>query len=118
MKRIYMDRNLPISSNLKLYNILIDENGNKFVNIFRSYEITQSAKTNRFIYEDYQMEDSDWWDNISSSYYDSPYLWWMVASFNDVVNPFEETESGKLVKILKKDLLYVVFDDMAEIERL
>lgn len=38
-------------------------------------------------------------DLISSTIYGTVNLWWIIAIVNDISNPFEEAESGKMLRI-------------------
>ena len=106
---------LPGTSLLKLFNILLDEDREtQFINIFKTLKINESAKADVSFFNTYEVEGDRqaWWDNISAEIYKTPFLWWMVALFNDVVNPFEELEPGDNLSVLKSDYLYTVFKDM------
>ena len=53
-------------SMLKLFNILQDiQTDDRFMNIFRSYRVNEEVTTSVVWYELYEVENDDWWDNIS-----------------------------------------------------
>lgn len=107
------------TSQLKLFNILQDvDRVTKFMNIFKSYNINDSAQTDILFYDSYEVENDAWWDNISWDVYGTPYLWWLIALMNDIVNPFEELEVGDNVKVLRSEHLHTVLKDIEEIEGL
>ncbi len=110
---------LPITSRIRLYNILQDtETNTYFMNIFRNYKISDYAKKANVYFELYTCEEDDWWDNISWKYYNTERLWWLVCEMNDVVNPFEEIEFGLQVKVLKEEYLYNTFKSITQIASL
>lgn len=113
------DRDLPISSNLRLYSVLHDtEDSEDFLNVFRSYAVAEEVYNNESVFDYYTVEEEDWLDNISAQFYGTPFLWWVVAIFNDITNPYEELEAGKVLRILKNNNIYTIFDDITEIESL
>ena len=108
-------RNLPVTSELNTYAVMEDEDKIQFLNIFRSYIVTDEVKTNSFLFEYYQVDGEEFFDDIASKLYGSPNLWWVVAFFNDTVNPFEGLEEGQSLKILRGTVLYSVFDGIRTI---
>lgn len=38
-------------------------------------------------------------DIISYLHYETVELWWLIAQFNDIINPLDELHSGKVLKI-------------------
>ena len=113
------DRDLPISSNLRLYPVVQDTYDKTiFLNVFRSYSVAEEVYNNESIFDYYTVQDDDWLDNISNFHYRTPFLWWVVALFNGITNPYEELEEGKVLRILKYSQIYTIFDDITEIESL
>ena len=110
-------RRLPQTSMLRMYNTLIDNDGNRFVNIMRTYQ-TNPELLRQDIYEIYTIEEDDWWDNISAKFYETPYLWWVLTIVNNVTNPFESLEVGAHIKILRYTYIPQIFDDLSVIEEL
>ena len=103
-------------SQLKLFNILQDiQTDERFMNIFRSYRLNEDITTSVIFYDLYEVQNNDWWDNISFEFYDTPHLWWVIALMNDVTNPFEELTPGDTIKILRETYLYNIFKDMEDI---
>lgn len=109
------NRRLNNTSLLKLFNILRDHDKEPFINIFRSYEFESNLTEDVVYYDTYEVGSDEWWDDISYKLYGTPYLWWVVALMNDVINPFEELIEGTNIKYLREDFLYNMFKD---IERL
>lgn len=109
---------LSNSSILNLFNIMQDSDDNKFVNFFRSYVFNDDVTTNIVFFDTYQVDNDDWWDTISYKYYGTPYLWWVVALTNNIMNPFEELNTGDDIKILKEQYIYQLLKEMKSISEL
>ncbi len=105
-------------SYLKLFNLLKDTDGTKYMNIWRSYELNSAVTDESVYYISYEVSDDDWWDNISYYYYETPFLWWIIALMNDVQNPFEELEAGTNIKILREEYLYQLIKEIENIQEL
>ena len=109
---------LSNSSFLRLFNILEDENYNKFMNIFRSYVLNEDMTRNTVFFYTYDVESNDWWDNISNKYYGTPYLWWTICLINNIANPYEDLIEGMQLKILKSDYIYYLIKEIKNISEL
>lgn len=113
------DRDLPISSNLRLYSVLEDSSDKTpFLNVFRSYAVSEDVYNNESLFDYYTVLEDDWLDNISNKHYRTPFLWWVVALFNGITNPYEVLEEGNVLRVLKYSNIYTIFDDITEIESL
>lgn len=101
---------------MRLFNILLDEDREtKFMNIFRSYILNDSVFTETALFNTYKVANGEFWDNISYNIYETPYLWWILAILNNTVNPFEELEDGKIIKVLRSDFVYTLVKDLERI---
>lgn len=107
---------LPNSSQLNLFNILYDaDNREYFLNIFRNYIVNENAQTNILYYLQHEIDNSEFPDTISNQYYQIPFLWWIIALFNDVKNPFEEfdEDNKEFLKILKPAFIYQLVQEIS-----
>lgn len=104
---------LNTSSILNLFNILSDD-GEYFLNIFKPYSVNQQIITDILYYDTYETDDIDWFDYISFKIYATPQLWWVVCLTNDILNPFEELEPGKNLKVLKQSLVPIIIRETKE----
>lgn len=112
----FTQQNLSNSTQLKMFNILEDvRNNTYYLNIFRSYVINMSALNDSSFYETYEVENDDWFDNISFKFYNTPSLWWVVCIVNNIVNPFEELEPGKILRILKNTHIYSILKEVRNV---
>lgn len=106
-------KRLNNTSSLNLYNILRDKDEDiDFMNIFRSYVVSDSNFDDRRLYNQHQVTETDWLDNISYRYYDTPALWWLIALTNNIVNPFEDPKAGDSLKILKFEYIYRILREV------
>jgi len=105
-------------SQLKLFNILQDEDGTKLQNIWRSYSLNETITEETIFYQLYEMQDQDWWENISYQFYGTPNLWWVLCIMNNVENPFENVEPGQDTKILRNRYIYQLIKEMEIISEL
>jgi len=103
------------SSFLNLFNILKDENDDKFLNIFRSYILKSDLTHETVYYFTYAAESDDWWDSISNKFYGTPYLWWVICLMNNILNPYEEINAGDELKILKQTYIYQLINELRDI---
>lgn len=87
------------------------QTGTNFLNLFTAYKLNKGLN-DRFVFDTYEVDQSVWWDDISKIHYGTPYLWWVIALTNGVLNPFEELEHGKNIKILKPSLLYQLLKEL------
>ena len=111
-------KRLRNTSQLKLFNLLKDDDGDKFMNIFKSYELNEDVETDASLFDKYEVDNDDWWDNISYKFYGTPYLWWVLPLYNNMVNPFEDLEEGDTINVLKEEYMYVLLTDIEEISEL
>ena len=44
-------------------------------------------------------------DLIASVFYNEPRYWWVIAQYNNILDPFKETTAGKVLTIPSKDRL-------------
>jgi hypothetical protein len=109
---------LPITSRLRMFNILKDTDGTRFTNIFRSFIVDNDIKDNDDYYTLHLAIVDEWWDNVSFRYYGAPDLWWVLCLMNNVINPFEDIEEGQQIKVLKEQYLYILFNDIGNLSEL
>lgn len=100
------------TSMLNSFKILKEiETGTNFLDLFTSYQVNPKLN-DKFVFDNFEVDSSMWWDDISKLHYDTPYLWWVIALTNGIINPFEELEYGKSIKILKPSLLYQILREL------
>jgi hypothetical protein len=119
-KTFYVETGNRLSniSYLKLFNMLQDADGTKYLNIWRTFILNKDVTDDAVFYESYEVGEDDWWDNISYYHYETPGFWWVIALMNDIQNPFEELEPGSNIKILRGEHLYQLIKEMEAIQGL
>jgi len=85
---------------LKMFPIMEEDDGTKFMNIFRSYTVFTDTLVDTAYFQTYEMENEDWWETVAWKLYQTVALWWVVCMSNNVINPFEESEPGKNILVL------------------
>jgi len=101
---------------LRLFNILLDEDREtKFLNIFRSYIANEDIYSDVSFFQSYEVSNGEYWDNVSYNLYNTPFLWWVIALLNNVVNPFEELEDGQELIVLREEYVYTLTTDLEKI---
>ena len=95
------------SGTKSIINILgyTDYNDETIVNIFKKFSIHQSRLLSVNFYDEYIVQSTDRWDTISYQAYNTTALWWVVANYNGVLDPFEELVVGEKIKIIKPELV-------------
>jgi hypothetical protein len=87
------------TSALKLFNLLKDTDTNTyFLNLFRNYTVNSDAETKMVYYMTHEVDSSD--------------LWWVIALFNGILNPFEELDQKQFLKILKPQFIYQLCSEL------
>ncbi len=71
------------------------------LNIFSKYKLFDKYKSNIQYYFEYTILENDRWDIISQKFYGTFELWWLIALFNNVINPFEKMMVGETLKIIQ-----------------
>jgi len=84
---------------------LVTRNNVEMVNIFKKINIKQSIFKDINIYEEYIVEESDRWDIISDKFYDTTSLYWLLATFNNIKDPFSELIVGESLQIIKPSFI-------------
>ena len=81
------------------------------------YNILKKIKTpkelNKNLYDTVQLPIAMPLTTLSYKIYGTTYLWWMIMVINDIKNP-AKIESGKEIKIIKKDFLKVVLESIKQ----
>ena len=109
---------LSSTSYLNLFNLLEDTDGTRYMNIWRSFTINDDITSETIFYNTHEVDNDEWWDNISYYHYGTSKLWWVIAMMNDTVNPFEELEVGSNIKILREEYVYQLLQEMEQIQNL
>jgi len=101
----------------RMFEVLIDKEENEYIlNIFKYFDPDTDISDNvDQLYTEYDVGYEEWWDNISYKFYGTPYLWWIIALTNEVVNPFEYLEEGTTIKIINPNKIYEILSQINNI---
>lgn len=111
-------RDIPLSSMLHALPVFESDDKTQYTQVLRSFIVPQAAKQNAFLFEFYIVDGVEFLDTIAAKFYGYPQLYWLIAEFNDITNPFEAIENGQSLKILRGSYLHTVYDDLMRIGEL
>jgi len=83
----------------------IEYSGIEALNIFSRYELIEKYKSGIKFYQEYIIKENDKWDLIAYNFYGTEELWWLIAIFNSVVDPFQKLQAGNTLKIIQSQYL-------------
>lgn len=93
-----------MSNTYSIKNILGDINylNLNVTNIFNKVDLSD-IRNDITYYNEYNISNIERWDLLSTRFYGTPKLWWMLAVFNNVKDPFnlKNLETIKIIKIEK-----------------
>lgn len=69
---------------------VINYSNNQVVDITRRVAVQEKILTNPYIYYPYEITDNERADQFSNSYYEDPYLSWLVYLSNKITDPYYE----------------------------
>lgn len=95
---------ININSKINLFSEIIYDNQTA-LNIFSKYKIFSNYNTNLKFYIEYIVAENDRWDLIAHKIYRSYNLWWVIAMLNNIKNPFEELQTGQILKVIDPSYL-------------
>jgi hypothetical protein len=98
-------KQLSSASLLRMFDILQDDDENKFMNIFRSYVVDEATLNDMLYFDTYEATHDEFFDGISYKLYGTVGLWWVICLANTIANPFEELEPGQNLKVLSSRFL-------------
>jgi len=75
------------------------------LNIFSRYKLIEAYKTDIKYYEEYTITSFDRWDILADKFYGNVNLWWIIAIFNSIIDPFASFEVGKKINVIKSQYL-------------
>lgn len=77
---------------------------NKVVDVFQKVNIPESLFDLQY-YDEYIIEEGDRWDSLADTFYGTPHLWWLIASYNKFIDPFPTLVVGQKINIIKPELV-------------
>ena len=93
-----------------VFNIYENEDGQYFYNLLRTVNFPKDL--NPLFYDQYVVKPKDTWPVISWKAYKNVKLWWLLCSLNNIQDPLGELPPGKVIKVLKNDLVQEVLAEI------
>ena len=63
------------------------------------YGITSHLKTQDVSFVSHKIVEGDTLDTLALYYYNSPTFFWIIADFNNILDPYEDLKVGETLKI-------------------
>lgn len=104
-----MDNNLNTYDMANIFNQYTDEDGFEYFNLANSINI---ADIDSSLYDEIFLNEVDTWYDLSYRYYGTTRLWWIILVANNIQDAFAEAVSGKKIKILKKEAVSEVLNQI------
>ena len=92
----------------------IDINDVKMVDFWRKWVPSEEFKQKVKVVDDYIIKEGEGWDDIAEDLYEDRRLWWVVAMFNNIEDPFSihfETsvpDSTRRIKVIKPNSVNII----------
>ena len=83
-----------------------------YFNICKNINFDNTDFIDSSLYSTYLVQENDCWTNISYKMYGTIELWWLIAKFNKVRNPFTELIPGSNIKIPGDEIKEAVLDSI------
>lgn len=93
-----------------IFNVYSDENSRYFYNLLQTIVLPENLPGG--YYEEYNVGYGDTWPLISYKKYETPNLWWVITSSNNVQNPTELPKPGTTLKILKSRAVSLILNEL------
>lgn len=86
----------------------------QIMDIWSAYEVVARYKGKAKYYYERVMPDNMTLEELSYDLYETPTLWWLIALFNDIVDPFtalskDSVGNEQVLKIIKPNFLPDIF---------
>lgn len=79
-----------------------------FYNIIKNIQVPKDLSNQ--IFDVILLNENIPFTTLSFNLYGTTYLWWLICIINDIQNPFDINNTGKSLKVLKKEYLKVVLN--------
>lgn len=76
-------------------------NGVDAINIFKKIFASTESISDIKYYDEYIIQQTDRWDSIAYKFYETVELWWLIAAYNGIKDPFTSLVPGEKIKIIK-----------------
>lgn len=97
-----------------LFNVYNDKDGNPYFNINRTIYFKDVANLPPAAFVSYQIKESDTWTSISYDNYATHTLWWLICSYNNIMDPTTFPEPGTIIKLPTNSVVDLVLKQIRE----
>lgn len=94
----------------KLYKT--DNDMSYYYNILKKIQIPKDI--NSEIFDVVVMPPNMPFTTLSYNLYGTTYLWWLICIINEIYNPFDPSVVGKSVKIIKREFIKPILDNIQQ----
>ena len=93
-----------------IFNIYQDEDDRYFYNLLQTVAIPANLPVG--YYDNYSAVYGDTWPYVSYKAYNTPNLWWVITSVNNIQDPTVQPQPGAQFKILKTQYVSFVLNEI------
>ena len=93
-----------------LFKMYKTENNQYYYNILNTIQMPEDI--NPAIYYEIKVSQQMPWTMISFNEYETMDLWWLICIVNKINNPIEFADVGSSLKIIRKQFLKYIFDEI------
>jgi hypothetical protein len=86
-----------------IFNVYTEDDGHYFYNLLQAVVIPSNLPRGYFYTYDVTYDDT--WPYISYKNYNTPNLWWVILSVNNIIDPTTMPTPGTKIDILKVDVV-------------
>lgn len=104
-------KKLSKNSLVNLFNVAAKD-GHYVLLCNKTITVIGSDSAYQELYDDYVWSINDEWATLSSRFYSTPNLWWVICKFNEVTNPLILPEIGEHIKIPKQTTVDYILDQI------
>jgi len=83
-----------------------------FYNIIKNIKVPEDI--NNEIFTLITLQENTPLPTLSYQLYGTTYLWWLICVLNNIQNPFDPNNSGKKLKVLKRQYLKTVLNSIKQ----
>jgi len=93
------------------FNVYQDNVNNEwFYNILKSVNVFPA--NNATVEDTYTIKPQDTWYGISYNYYNTAELWWLVCTYNQIMDASRMPETGSSIKLLKSSYVGYILQEL------
>jgi hypothetical protein len=93
-----------------IFNVYSDSDVGYFYNLLKTVNFPSDISSD--VYDIYVIEPKDTWPLISWKMYNSIFLWWVICSVNNIINPLNMPTPGTEIKIVKTRYLQTILNNI------